>query len=107
MWSLVLLTLGAFKKFCRRPSAVIRYVADSSYWMYLIHLPIVVWLQVAVAELALPWWLKLAFITLVTVAVSLLTYDLVVRSTWLGALLHGRRRDRVILPSMVGGWNPG
>lgn len=107
MWSLVLLTLGAFKKFCRRPSAVIRYVADSSYWMYLIHLPIVVWLQVAVAELALPWWLKLAFITLVTVAVSLLTYDLVVRSTWLGALLHGRRRDRVILPSMVGGRNPG
>ncbi len=97
MWSLVLLTLGAFRKFCSRPNPVIRYVADSSYWMYLVHLPIVVWLQVAVAELPLPWWLKLTLITLVTVALCLLTYDLVVRSTWLGALLHGRRRDRVIL----------
>lgn len=98
MWSLVLLTLGAFRKFCPRPRAAIRYIADSSYWMYLVHLPIVVWLQVAVAELPLPWWLKLTLVTLVTVALCLLTYDLVVRSTWLGMLLHGRRRDRVLLP---------
>jgi peptidoglycan/LPS O-acetylase OafA/YrhL len=108
MWSLVLLTLGAFRKFCSRPNAVIRYVADSSYWMYLVHLPIVVWLQVAVAELPLPWWLKLTLITLVTVALGLLTYDLVVRSTWLGALLHGRRRDRVLLPLFTDrdSWRP-
>jgi len=94
MWSLVFLTIGVFKKLCSRPNAFVRYVADSSYWMYLIHLPVVVWLQVAVAELPLHWSLKLAFISTITIAISLLTYDLFVRSTLIGWVLNGRRRDR-------------
>ncbi|MFN0066055.1 MAG: acyltransferase family protein [Limisphaerales bacterium] len=102
MWSLVLLTIGVFRKLCPRPNTFIRYVADSSYWMYLIHLPIVVWLQVAVAELPLHWPLKLALVTALTVAISLLTYDLFVRSTFVGWVLNGRRRERV-LPAWVRG----
>jgi peptidoglycan/LPS O-acetylase OafA/YrhL len=66
--------------------------------MYLIHLPIVVWLQIAVAELPLNWSLKLAFISTMTIAISLLTYDLFVRSTFIGWVLSGRRRDGVIAP---------
>jgi glucans biosynthesis protein C len=94
MWSLVFLTIGVFQKLCRRPNAFVRYVADSSYWMYLVHLPIVVWLQVAVAELPLHWSFKLAFVSTLTVAISLLTYDLFVRSTFIGWVLNGSRRDR-------------
>jgi glucan biosynthesis protein C len=100
MWSLVFLTIGVFRRFCSRPNAFVRYVADSSYWMYLIHLPVVVWLQVAVAKLPLNWSLKLTFISVLTVTISLLTYDLFVRSTFLGWVLNGRRRERV-LPAWV------
>lgn len=96
MWTLVALTLGIFRKFFSQPRPAIRYLADSSYWMYLIHLPVVVWLQVAVAEVPVHWSLKLAFISLATIGVALLTYDLLVRSTWLGQLLNGRRRERVL-----------
>ncbi len=96
MWSLVLLTVGLFRKFCAQPRPWIRYLADSSYWLYLVHLPIVVWLQVAVAEVPLHWSLKLAFISTLTIALALLSYDLFVRSTWIGAWLNGRRRDRVV-----------
>ncbi|MFT3867565.1 MAG: acyltransferase family protein [Nibricoccus sp.] len=96
LWTLVSLTLGFFGKFFARPNAVVRYLADSSYWMYLVHLPIVVWLQVAVAEWLAPWWLKLAGISLATVALTLMTYDLFVRSTFLGALLNGRRKARIL-----------
>jgi glucan biosynthesis protein C len=103
MWSLVFLTIGVFQKLCSRPNAFVRYVADSSYWMYLVHLPVVVWLQVAVAELPLPWWLKLAFVSTITVALSLLTYDLFVRSTFIGWVLNGRRRDRVVAPLVLSG----
>ena len=99
MWSLVFLTIGVFRKFCARPHPVVRYVADSSYWLYLVHLPIVVWLQVAVAELPVHWSLKLAGISAVTIALGLLSYDLFVRSTWLGALLNGRRRERAVFRS--------
>lgn len=97
MWSLVVLTFGVFRRFCSRPNPAVRYVADSSYWMYLVHLPVVVWLQVAVAEVAVHWVLKLAFISLATVVIVLVTYDLFVRSTFLGAILNGRRRDRAIV----------
>ena len=103
MWSLVFLTIGGFEKLCSRPNAFVRYVADSSYWMYLIHLPIVVWLQVAVAELPLHWSLKLAFISALTIAISLLTYDLFVRSTFIGWMLNGRRRDRVMASWVLNG----
>lgn len=96
MWSLVFLTIGMFHRYCAQPSAFVRYVADSSYWMYLIHLPVVVWLQVAVAEWPLPWSIKLAALSTLTVAFSLLTYDLFVRSTLVGAVLNGRRRERVL-----------
>jgi peptidoglycan/LPS O-acetylase OafA/YrhL len=96
MWSLVFLTLGIFKKLCARPHPLTRFVADSSYWMYLIHLPVVVWLQVAVAEIPMHWSLKLGFISAFTIVISLLTYDLFVRSTLIGWVLNGRRRDRVI-----------
>lgn len=96
MWSLVFLTLGVFRRLCGRPHPFVRYVADSSYWMYLIHLPIVIWLQVAVAEWALNWSLKWVFVSGITLAVSLLTYDLFVRSTFIGAVLNGSRRDRVL-----------
>lgn len=96
MWTLIALTLGFFQKFFSQPRPLVRYVADSSYWMYLVHLPFVVWLQVAVAEVNAPWWLKLAGVSLATIAIALVTYDLFVRSTFLGALLNGRRRERVL-----------
>lgn len=96
MWTLVTLTLGVFRKFFSQPRPAIRYLADSSYWMYLIHLPVVVWLQVAVAEIPVHWSLKLVGISLATIGLALLTYDLFVRATWLGQLLNGRRRERAL-----------
>jgi peptidoglycan/LPS O-acetylase OafA/YrhL len=112
MWSLVFLCIGLFKKLCSRPNDFVRYVADSSYWMYLIHLPVVIWLQVAVAALPLHWSLKLAFISMTTIVIALLTYDLFIRSTFIGWLLNGRRRARVVAPLVVKGivnkwrWKP-
>lgn len=96
MWSLVSLTLGLFRWLCQQPRRWIRYLADSSYWLYLVHLPIVVWLQVAIAEVEAHWTFKLAFISLATGAVCLLTYDLFVRSTVIGQVLNGRRLGRVL-----------
>ena len=96
MWSLVSLSIGLFKRFFDKPSKVVRYIADSSYWLYLIHLPIVVWLQIAFAELSLHWSVKLSAISLLTVGISLVLYDLFVRSTLIGQTLNGRKKQRVL-----------
>ncbi len=96
MWSLVALSIGLFKRFFDKPSKVVRYIADASYWLYLIHLPIVIWLQIAFAELPFHWSLKLIAISLLTVGISLVLYDLFVRSTFIGRTLNGRKREGVL-----------
>ena len=103
MWSLVAVTIGLFKRFLDTPSRVVRYLADASYWLYLVHLPLVVWLQVAVAELPFHWTLKLAAVCTLTVGIALLLYDLFVRSTLIGRVLNGRRRPRAF--ARTGPWH--
>lgn len=100
MWSLVLLSIGLFKKFCDKPNRAIRYIADSSYWLYLVHLPVVIWLQIAFAELPLNWSIKLAAISLLTIGISLLVYDLLIRTSIIGKTLNGTRK-RSYLISLV------
>jgi len=96
MWSLVSITIGLFRYFFNRPSKAVRYVADSSYWLYLIHLPIVIWLQIAFAELPLHWSIKLVSISALTILISILLYDAFIRSTFIGAVLNGKRKLRFL-----------
>ena len=72
-------------------SAVRRYLADASYWVYIIHLPLVMAAQVLLLDAPLPWWGKLAAVTIGVMAVSLLSYELLVRHTFIGKGLNGRR----------------
>ena len=83
MWSLVSLSIGVFRRVFDKPSQAVRYFADASYWLYLVHLPVVIWLQIAFAELPFHWSLKLIAISILTVGISLVLYDLFVRSTFI------------------------
>ena len=91
MWSWILACLGFFLRFCTRASAAWRYLADSSYWVYIIHLPVVVTLQVALSRSSLPVGAKFAITVAGATFVSLGSYHLLVRSTPIGLLLNGRR----------------
>ncbi|MCF2947857.1 acyltransferase family protein [Paraglaciecola aquimarina] len=96
MWSLIVVTIGVFKQWINRPNKLVRYIADSSYWLYLIHLPVVIGLQVAFAEIALHWSLKLLAISTISLLASIVLYDLLVRSTFIGKTLNGKRQPRVL-----------
>lgn len=72
-------------------SPFLGFIADSSYWVYLIHLPIVIFLQTLLIPLALPWWLKFIAVLVGTLVPCLATYVVFVRYTPLGWLLHGKR----------------
>lgn len=96
MWSLVTLTIGLFKRLLNRPSRTVRYIADASYWLYLIHLPIVVWLQIAFAEFDIHWSIKLVAISSITILIAILIYDVFIRSTFIGAILNGKRKPRLL-----------
>jgi hypothetical protein len=76
-----------------------RYLSDASYWMFIMHMPVVVGLQVALAPLAVPAIIKIPIVLALSVAILVASYDLLVRPTWIGALLNGRRYPRR-LPAM-------
>jgi ABC-type multidrug transport system ATPase subunit len=86
--------VGAAIRFCSDPSPVRRYLADASYWLYLAHLPIVFGLQAALMKVPLHWTIKFPLILAITLAVLLVSYHYLVRPTFIGALLNGRKYPR-------------
>ena len=72
-------------------SAVRRYLADSSYWVYIVHLPLVMVGQILVVNETWPWFVKFGVVVGGTMAISLLTYELLVRHSFVGRWLNGRR----------------
>lgn len=89
LWSLAL--IGAFARWLRRRSAATAYLADSAYWVYLVHLPLIVALDLVLRGWDVPALVKLGTCVAVATAGSLLSYQLLVRHTPLGTLLNGRR----------------
>ncbi|RZJ40263.1 MAG: hypothetical protein EON87_18425, partial [Brevundimonas sp.] len=72
-------------------SPVRRYLADASYWVYLIHIPIVMALQVAIADLAWPWPIKFVALLAGVLSITIGTYQYLVRPTFIGTWLNGKR----------------
>lgn len=92
IWLLIYGLIGLFVRYCSRPNRVWRYIADSSYWCYLVHLPLVAWLQVLLTNWGVAAIVKYMVVLGITVLVCLVTYDRFVRSTVVGVFINGRRR---------------
>lgn len=95
-WAWVYGLLGLMGRLVRREIRWVRYLADSSYWVYLIHFPLLLLVEVPLADLGVPILVKLAVALTLVMAVLLVSYDLLVRSTWLGKWLNGHRRPRAL-----------
>jgi ABC-type multidrug transport system ATPase subunit/peptidoglycan/LPS O-acetylase OafA/YrhL len=94
VWGWVLGLTGAALKFLPGYSATRRYIADASYWVYLAHLPVVAALQIWVGHWPLHWSVKYPFILVASFALLFLSYHFLVRPSFIGQLLNGRRVRR-------------
>ena len=92
VWLMIFGSMGFFKVLLSRESKIMRYVSDSSYWLYVAHLPLVIWLQSVVRDWEISIFAKAAFVIVVTSAVLLITYQIFVRHTPIGWLLNGKRK---------------
>lgn len=89
LWCYALLGLGArYLAVRRRPLA---YLAESAYWVYLIHLPLTILFGALLFGLPWPALVKMGINIAATTAVCLASYHVAVRSTWVGVLLNGKR----------------
>jgi glucan biosynthesis protein C len=90
-----LLALATRHLNAERPA--IRYVADSSYWVYLSHLQVLVPLLALALAMGIPWPVALPTLTLATLVATIAFYGLFVRYSVVGLVLNGpRKRPPVI-----------
>lgn len=98
IWITTFAVLGLALRFMSGFSPTWRYLADASYWLYLIHMPVVMALQVALSQLDWPGLVKFVVILLVAIPPMLASYHLLVRFSFVGVLLNGRRAPRGVVP---------
>lgn len=92
-WAWIFALLGLVVRYLNKDRPAVRYLADASYWMYLLHLPLLVALEIPLADLDLPIIVKLLITWAASLVILILSYHLLVRSTWIGRWLNGRKHQ--------------
>jgi hypothetical protein len=90
-WLITFGLMGLFRRVCPVESPTLQYLSDSAYWLYLAHLPLIIAAQIAVRDWPIPAFAKFLLIVAVVTSFLLWTYQTMVRYTWLGRFLNGRR----------------
>ena len=93
-WCATFGLIAIFLRTRRGSNAATRYLAEASFWIYLIHLPIVVLAQITFAQLPIPAVGKFLLAGTTATVMALMTYRVFVRHTWLGEFLDGHRHPR-------------
>jgi peptidoglycan/LPS O-acetylase OafA/YrhL len=94
IWAWNFAIIGVALRFLSEDNPQVRYVADASYWIYIVHLPVVAAMQVLVSHLPWHWSVKLPMILAGSLFVLFLSYHHMVRPTAIGKLLNGRKYPR-------------
>ena len=97
MWLLILGVAGLFLRYLGGHSPYRRYLCDSSYFLYIAHMPVILAFQLLLQDVPLPPLVKIAIVLVGAIAVLLPVYRYAVRPTFIGAVLNGRR-----YPSTIG-----
>ena len=90
-WVVTFGMIGLFKAALSKERFSVRFLSDSSYWLYLSHLPVILLLQGWFGFFTLPGILEATLIAVITTVSMLVVYVIAVRYTPLGWLLNGRR----------------
>ena len=100
-WLMVFGLIGLSEKVLNRERPRVRYASDSSYWLYLVHLPLIIIGQAMLRNANLPAAFKITLLVVIVTAILLISYQFLVRYTWIGRLLNGPRARHQFHGSMV------
>jgi glucans biosynthesis protein C len=88
-WTIIALLTG--QRFLAASNPWLKFFADSSYWVYLIHLPCIIFLQTLLIPAEIPVWVKLLLVLVVAWLFCNATYVVFVRFSPVGWMLNGKR----------------
>lgn len=90
-WTLIYLFIGSALRFFDNESPWILYISQSSYWVFLVHLPAVCFAAWWLVQYDLPAMVKFLIVVAFTTFVCFVTYHYWVQNTWVSVFLNGRR----------------
>ena len=93
-WTMSLAMIGLFCRLFPHPRPAVSWLADASYWMYLVHVPLVMVAQLLVRQWPLAAEVKFLLILGMVTPLLLASYRWLVRPTVIGTLLNGPRDAR-------------
>ncbi|MBD1583012.1 acyltransferase family protein [Pseudoalteromonas sp. S16_S37] len=88
-WSLLVIVLAY--QFMAQTNSLFRYISDASYWVYLIHFPVLMCVQIPLIDASVSIFIKYAISVIITLLICFLSYYLFVRHTFIGLFLNGKR----------------
>jgi len=91
VWLMIFGFINFFKIFFSEENKRVRYLSDASYWIYIMHMPLIVILQFWVKKWPYPSIVKFLFICILAVGFLLVIYEYAIRYTWVGTILNGKR----------------
>jgi len=92
LWSLAL--VGAFMRYLPRQNAVLAYLSQSAYWVYLMHMLGTIGFGILLFDAPVGAVAKMGLNIAATSLAALTSYQLLVRHTFVGALLNGQRAEK-------------
>lgn len=81
------------KKFINQQNKIFRFISDSSYWIYILHIPILFYVQFLLLDVDLNMWLEFIISVVSTMLIGALTYVIFFQRTPLGTLLNGKKNS--------------
>jgi peptidoglycan/LPS O-acetylase OafA/YrhL len=80
------------KRFLNTKNRMLTFIADSSYWTYLLHIPVLLFIQFYLLNLDINMWVKFLLSVSVTLLICFFSYLLLVKKTLIGRLLNGKKK---------------
>ncbi|WP_298532841.1 acyltransferase family protein [uncultured Algibacter sp.] len=94
VWLYVFGITGLFIRYANKHSSKMRYISDSSYWVYLVHLTLTAVIPSFITDWNIPSTFKMLFVLITSAIISFVSYHYLVRPTFIGRFLNGRTYSR-------------
>ena len=87
----IMLVLSFFIRFCSKPSKKLKYISDSAYWIYIIHLPLSFFIPAFFHQSDLHYFIKFLISALIVNIICFSSYHYFIRNSFLGKFLNGKK----------------
>lgn len=92
-WALIYAFIGCAQRYFDREAPWTLYASQSSYWVFLVHMPLVCFAAWWLVPYDLPALLKFSLVVGFTATLCFASYHYLVQRTWISVFLNGRRFD--------------